>query len=228
MRCARVGVRSISTTSAVNSDKLFVHRDSDKNNLDVKFEFSEENLKRAKAIVGMYPDGMKMIFLAMSHDVSLITWYPSKPKMPQCSSVDREMDLNSIHQFSRSLQCRALTSSGSRPASGGMAADICYELRCGIPQYAADPSVRGGNILHNVQQRTDGKIPHTGLHDDTVHVAGRRRCSVLHREETWDQERPNNQGRALYPFGGRMLGCLRQRAHAAGKTGFVEPIQFDR
>ncbi|XP_018495945.1 probable NADH dehydrogenase [ubiquinone] flavoprotein 2, mitochondrial [Galendromus occidentalis] len=57
VRCARAGVRSLSTSSALSSDKLFVHRDSEKNNLDIKFEFSAENLKRAKAIIAVYPEG---------------------------------------------------------------------------------------------------------------------------------------------------------------------------
>jgi len=58
LRVARLsGARCISTSSTLRSDKLFVHRDSDKNHPDMKFEFTPENLKRAKSIVAIYPEG---------------------------------------------------------------------------------------------------------------------------------------------------------------------------
>ena len=38
---------------------LFVHRDTPENNPDIKFEFTDENRKRADAIVGNYPEGHK-------------------------------------------------------------------------------------------------------------------------------------------------------------------------
>merc|ERR1712212_1032182 len=47
-------------TSRVScSDTLAVHRDSPENNMDVKFEFTPENLKRAEAIMSIYPSGHK-------------------------------------------------------------------------------------------------------------------------------------------------------------------------
>lgn len=49
--------RLIHSSSAVNSDNLFVHRDSPQNNADTPFEFTPENLKRAEAICGNYPEG---------------------------------------------------------------------------------------------------------------------------------------------------------------------------
>lgn len=49
--------RSISRTTPALSDKLFVHRNTDYNNPDTPFEFTEENLKRAKAIINNYPVG---------------------------------------------------------------------------------------------------------------------------------------------------------------------------
>ncbi|OQR73977.1 NADH dehydrogenase-like [Tropilaelaps mercedesae] len=49
--------RGLQTSAVVRSEKLFVHRDSPKNNSDIKFEFTPENLERAKAIVAIYPDG---------------------------------------------------------------------------------------------------------------------------------------------------------------------------
>lgn len=39
------------------SDKLFVHRDSPENNADTQFEFTPENLERAKSIISNYPVG---------------------------------------------------------------------------------------------------------------------------------------------------------------------------
>merc|ERR1712002_606633 len=49
--------RTITRTAPVFSDKLFVHRNTDYNNPDTPFEFTEENLKRAKAIINNYPVG---------------------------------------------------------------------------------------------------------------------------------------------------------------------------
>uniref|UniRef100_A0A023F8J3 Putative ubiquinone oxidoreductase ndufv2/24 kd subunit n=1 Tax=Triatoma infestans TaxID=30076 RepID=A0A023F8J3_TRIIF len=49
--------RNIKTSSVILSDNLFVHRDSPEDNPDVKFEFTPENMKRAKAIISIYPEG---------------------------------------------------------------------------------------------------------------------------------------------------------------------------
>jgi len=47
-------IRPISTSQVLKSDALFVHRDKDP---DVKkFQFTDDNLKRAKAILAMYPE----------------------------------------------------------------------------------------------------------------------------------------------------------------------------
>ena len=52
--------RCISTSSGrLASDKEFVHRDTTKNNPDVKFDFTPENYKRVQAILAMYPEGHK-------------------------------------------------------------------------------------------------------------------------------------------------------------------------
>jgi NADH dehydrogenase (ubiquinone) flavoprotein 2 len=52
--------RCISTSaSRFGADKEFVHRDTKKNNLDVKFDFTPDNYKRVDAILAMYPDGHK-------------------------------------------------------------------------------------------------------------------------------------------------------------------------
>ncbi|CAF1235866.1 unnamed protein product [Adineta steineri] len=50
--------RSISTSLyRLAADKEFVHRDTSKNNSDVKFDFTPENYKRVEAIIAMYPEG---------------------------------------------------------------------------------------------------------------------------------------------------------------------------
>lgn len=52
--------RCIATSSRrFASDKEFVHRDTTKNNPDVKFDFTPENYKRVEAILAMYPEGHK-------------------------------------------------------------------------------------------------------------------------------------------------------------------------
>ncbi|KAF9168073.1 hypothetical protein DFQ27_002636 [Actinomortierella ambigua] len=54
-----IAKRSISTTPAALSDKLFVHRDTSDNNGNVKFEFTSENMERAKEIMAKYPPQYK-------------------------------------------------------------------------------------------------------------------------------------------------------------------------
>ncbi|XP_017783518.1 PREDICTED: probable NADH dehydrogenase [ubiquinone] flavoprotein 2, mitochondrial [Nicrophorus vespilloides] len=54
-----VAPRSIQTSSALQHDSLFVHRDSAADNPDIKFEFTPDNIKRADAILAIYPEGHK-------------------------------------------------------------------------------------------------------------------------------------------------------------------------
>lgn len=49
--------RTIFQSSIAASDKLFVHRDTDDNNPNTPFEFSELNKKRADTIISNYPKG---------------------------------------------------------------------------------------------------------------------------------------------------------------------------
>lgn len=49
--------RSLSRSAPVFSDKLFVHRDTEYNNPNTPFEFTEENKRRADAIIANYPKG---------------------------------------------------------------------------------------------------------------------------------------------------------------------------
>lgn len=56
-KLVRTQRRTIFQSSAFASDKLFVHRDTDYNNPDTPFEFSEVNKKRADTIISLYPKG---------------------------------------------------------------------------------------------------------------------------------------------------------------------------
>jgi len=51
--------RFVSSTCVRRSDALFVHRDTSYNNPKISFEFSDENMKRAKEIVSHYPPQYK-------------------------------------------------------------------------------------------------------------------------------------------------------------------------
>lgn len=51
----RFSKRAFRSTSFLRSDHLNVHKDSTVNNPDVPFEFTAENLKRAKLIISQYP-----------------------------------------------------------------------------------------------------------------------------------------------------------------------------
>lgn len=49
--------RSLCRSSLLNGgDGIFVHRDTAENNSDTPFEFTEENKKRAEAILSIYPE----------------------------------------------------------------------------------------------------------------------------------------------------------------------------
>lgn len=50
-------VRMLHTSKAAASGQLFVHRDSEANNPNTPFEFTEENMKRVNDIIANYPDG---------------------------------------------------------------------------------------------------------------------------------------------------------------------------
>ncbi|CAH1779712.1 unnamed protein product [Owenia fusiformis] len=52
-------IRQVHKSAPVASDSLFVHRDTSYNNPDTKFDFTEENLKRAESILANYPEGHK-------------------------------------------------------------------------------------------------------------------------------------------------------------------------
>jgi NADH dehydrogenase (ubiquinone) flavoprotein 2 len=56
-RTAIQHVRGLHRSAAVSSDALFVHRDTPENNPDTPFEFTPENLRRAEAIISIYPEG---------------------------------------------------------------------------------------------------------------------------------------------------------------------------
>lgn len=57
LRCPAPRSRALGTSTSLRSDALFVHRDTDQNNANVKFEFTPENLKRAESLTSIYPDG---------------------------------------------------------------------------------------------------------------------------------------------------------------------------
>jgi len=58
-KSATFQVRNFSKSSAVLSNNLFVHRDTPENNADTPFDFTPENVERAKAIMNIYPEGHK-------------------------------------------------------------------------------------------------------------------------------------------------------------------------
>ncbi|KAJ2669422.1 NADH:ubiquinone oxidoreductase 24 [Coemansia sp. RSA 1085] len=52
-------IRNLSTTTAVRSDAIFVHRDTPENNPRIAFEFSADNMQEAKRIMAKYPPQYK-------------------------------------------------------------------------------------------------------------------------------------------------------------------------
>ncbi|XP_037971640.2 probable NADH dehydrogenase [ubiquinone] flavoprotein 2, mitochondrial [Plutella xylostella] len=55
----RFSSRALQTTSKLQHDSLFVHRDTPEDNPGIKFEFTPENQKRADALLSIYPEGHK-------------------------------------------------------------------------------------------------------------------------------------------------------------------------
>ncbi|XP_026733486.1 NADH dehydrogenase [ubiquinone] flavoprotein 2, mitochondrial-like [Trichoplusia ni] len=55
----RASSRSLQTSSALQHDSLFVHRDTPEDNPKVPFEFTEANQKRVQALLDIYPEGHK-------------------------------------------------------------------------------------------------------------------------------------------------------------------------
>ncbi|GBP49639.1 NADH dehydrogenase flavoprotein 2, mitochondrial [Eumeta japonica] len=55
----RISSRALQTSSTLQHDSLFVHRDTPEDNSSIPFEFTPENEKRAEALLGMYPEGHK-------------------------------------------------------------------------------------------------------------------------------------------------------------------------
>jgi len=51
--------RGLKTSTALQHDSLFVHRDTPEDNPDIKFEFTNENKTRVDAILNCYPEGHK-------------------------------------------------------------------------------------------------------------------------------------------------------------------------
>ncbi|KAJ8939037.1 hypothetical protein NQ318_012635 [Aromia moschata] len=54
-----LGLRTLQTSTALQHESLFNHRDTPEDNPDVPFEFTPENKKRAEAILAIYPEGHK-------------------------------------------------------------------------------------------------------------------------------------------------------------------------
>ncbi|XP_066928717.1 NADH dehydrogenase [ubiquinone] flavoprotein 2, mitochondrial-like [Clytia hemisphaerica] len=54
---SKIPKRNLFISAPAASDKLFVHRDTDYNNPDTPFDFTEANKKRAEVIISNYPKG---------------------------------------------------------------------------------------------------------------------------------------------------------------------------
>merc|ERR1712100_747748 len=67
---SRVATRSVRTATPVLSDKLFVHRDSFKNNQEVPFEFTKTNKERIDALINNYPAGMQASAVIPALDIA--------------------------------------------------------------------------------------------------------------------------------------------------------------
>ncbi|KAJ2943588.1 hypothetical protein O0L34_g16697 [Tuta absoluta] len=55
----RASSRALQTSSVLQHDSLFVHRDTPEDNPSIPFEFTPDNKKRIDAIMAIYPEGHK-------------------------------------------------------------------------------------------------------------------------------------------------------------------------
>lgn len=58
-KCFLSKSRTFQTSAVIKHNTMFNHRDTKEDNLDIKFEFNDENKKRIDAILAIYPEGHK-------------------------------------------------------------------------------------------------------------------------------------------------------------------------
>ena len=135
---ARTAARCLSTSTARRGgDSLQVHRDTPQNNADIPFEFTEENKKRAAALLAIYPEGHKRA--AVSSDLCTHHLVHSPPADPAYA--------------------------GPGPAAEWrLAAHLCHAPRGRGDRHAPDARVRGCHLLHHVYAEPSRQVPRSGIH----------------------------------------------------------------
>ena len=58
-RAARAGARSFQASAGARSDQFNKHRQTEDNNDETPFDFSEENYRKVDTILGRYPENYK-------------------------------------------------------------------------------------------------------------------------------------------------------------------------
>ncbi|CAF4793531.1 unnamed protein product [Pieris macdunnoughi] len=86
-------VRNFSCSKNLLSEELFVHRDSNDNNPQIPFEFTEANMTRLCAIIQNYPQGCQRSALSAAMDIvqRQIGWIPisAMHKVAEVLSIPR-------------------------------------------------------------------------------------------------------------------------------------------
>ncbi|CAB3240794.1 unnamed protein product [Arctia plantaginis] len=88
-----VCARKVYTTPKLTSDELVVHRDSDDNNCETPFQFTEANMVRLAAIIQNYPKGAQRSAISSALDIvqRQIGWVPisAMHKVAELLSIPR-------------------------------------------------------------------------------------------------------------------------------------------
>ena len=97
---------------------------------------------------------------------------------------------------------------GFGPEAAWMAPRLGHEQGCRGAGNCPNESVRGGNILHHVHASASGEIPHSDLHNNTVHALRLGQHTGGHPEETGYRGWRDHTRQDVHTNRSGMPGCL--------------------
>ncbi|KPJ15401.1 NADH dehydrogenase [ubiquinone] flavoprotein 2, mitochondrial [Papilio machaon] len=142
----RVSSRALQTTTSLQHDSLFVHRDTPGDNPNIPFEFTPENNKRIEALLAIYPEGHKrgamipLLDLAQRQNGG---WLP-------ISAMHKVAELLNLPRMRVYEVATFYTMFIRRPI--GKYPDICDAQGCRTIKLTTYESIRSCYILHHVYQ----------------------------------------------------------------------------
>ncbi|XP_045445738.1 NADH dehydrogenase [ubiquinone] flavoprotein 2, mitochondrial-like [Melitaea cinxia] len=131
--------RTISTSKALCSEDLYVHRDSKDNHALTPFDFSEANLKRLSAIIQNYPVGAQRSALGAAMDIvqRQVGWIP-------ISAMHKVAEVLSVPRM-RVYEWATFYSMNKRRFRGKFNVKVCVTTPC---------MLRGADVILQVVEET--------------------------------------------------------------------------